>query len=324
VVSDTQITAVVPANAGSSVNVTTSFGTGSLNGFTFVPAPIITSFTPTASGQYGRVVLTGANFLNASAVKFGGTPAAYFVVVSATQINAWVGLGSLGQVSVETLGGIATLNGFTFLGSPSGRFLKDSDYALYIKDNILLDLLRGNPALRIQAENAAYEEIASKLRDRILIDEQFAAASPYDPSRAYNPLDQVEYQDAIYQALNPPPGVGIPPGPGNIRPIGYDVLVDGTASPSWLWQAIRGPRNPQLVECMIDIVIYLLEAAIKNENVSAVRVKRYDAAMAWLKDIAVGGRVPTGFRLMPDDPSDNIYGTFLRYGNAINPITTRF
>jgi hypothetical protein len=122
VVSATSITAVVGAGATGSVSVTTSNGTGSRAGFTFVSAtlaPAITSFTPT-SGKTGQVVnLTGTNFTGATAVSFGGTAATSFTVVSATSINATVGAGASGTVSVTTASGTGTLAGFTYLPPPT-------------------------------------------------------------------------------------------------------------------------------------------------------------------------------------------------------------
>ena len=122
VVSATSITAVVGAGATGSVSVTTSNGIGSRAGFTFISAttvPAISSFTPT-SGKTGQVVnLTGTNFTGATAVSFGGTAATTFTVVSATSINATVGAGASGTVSVTTASGTGTLAGFTYLPPPT-------------------------------------------------------------------------------------------------------------------------------------------------------------------------------------------------------------
>ena len=122
VVSATSITAVVGAGATGNVSVTTSNGIGSRAGFTFISAttaPAISSFTPT-SGKTGQVVtITGTNFTGATAVSFGGTAATTFTVVSATSINATVGAGASGTVSVTTASGTGTLAGFTYLPPPT-------------------------------------------------------------------------------------------------------------------------------------------------------------------------------------------------------------
>jgi hypothetical protein len=119
VVSATQITAVVNSGASGSVRVTTPGGIGTKTGFTFIPAPTITSFTPVNSGTGLTVTINGTNFTGTTAVSFGGTAAASFTVVSATQITAVVAAGASGSVSVTTPGGTGTLAGFTFVPAPT-------------------------------------------------------------------------------------------------------------------------------------------------------------------------------------------------------------
>ena len=72
-------------------------------------APSITGFAP-ASGVVGTsVVLTGANFTGATAVRFGGVAATTFTVNTASQITATVPVGALtGQIAVTTGAGTAT------------------------------------------------------------------------------------------------------------------------------------------------------------------------------------------------------------------------
>ena len=115
VVSSTSITAVIAAGTSGSVSVTTAGGTATKAGFTFVPIPTITSFTPTSAGTGTTVTITGTYFTGATAVSFGSTAASAFTVVSATQITAVVAAGASGNVSVTTVGGTATLAGFTYL-----------------------------------------------------------------------------------------------------------------------------------------------------------------------------------------------------------------
>jgi glucose/arabinose dehydrogenase len=84
--------------------------------------PSISSFTP-ASGPIGtQVTINGNNFIGASSVKFNGTAAAVFNVVSAAQITANVPSGATtGKISVTTAGGTATsANDFTVTSSSGG------------------------------------------------------------------------------------------------------------------------------------------------------------------------------------------------------------
>ena len=85
---------------------------------TTIPAPSVTSFTPTTAAQGATVTITGTNFIGATVVSFGGTAATSFSVVNSTTIAAVVGAGTSGIVSVTTGNGTATLSGFTFTVAP--------------------------------------------------------------------------------------------------------------------------------------------------------------------------------------------------------------
>ncbi len=81
------------------------------------PAPIfVTAFTPTSGNNLTTVTITGSNFLSATGVYFGNTPAASFSVISATQINAAVGQGASGSVKVVNDIRKDSLPGFTYTG----------------------------------------------------------------------------------------------------------------------------------------------------------------------------------------------------------------
>ncbi|MBN1631018.1 MAG: IPT/TIG domain-containing protein, partial [Thermoleophilia bacterium] len=94
-----QITAATPEHGSATVDVTvtTPGGTsvadgaaGPANDFTFLRIPEIAALSPTWGPATGgtAVTITGANFLDATAVQFGGTDAATFVLDSDTQITA--------------------------------------------------------------------------------------------------------------------------------------------------------------------------------------------------------------------------------------------
>ncbi|MBN1368448.1 MAG: IPT/TIG domain-containing protein [Dehalococcoidales bacterium] len=112
--SDTQITAVVAGGSSGTVNVTTLGGTATNNGFTFLPVPVVSSFSPVTAGSGATVVITGSHFTGATAVSFGGTAAQSLTVNSDTQITAIVGSGSSGQVTVTGAYGTGSKAGFTF------------------------------------------------------------------------------------------------------------------------------------------------------------------------------------------------------------------
>ncbi len=118
VVSPTQITAVVGAGASGNVFVATPLGGYSLAGFTFISAPVITSFTPTSGGPNTHVTINGSHFTNVTAVSFGGTAAKSFTVISDNQMTADVATGSSGNISLTGPGGTGSAAGFTFTGPP--------------------------------------------------------------------------------------------------------------------------------------------------------------------------------------------------------------
>jgi hypothetical protein len=118
--SPTQITATVPAGATTGpIRVTVSGNTARSSGnftVTPVPAPTITSFTPTFGPTGTSVKITGTNFsgtvsgtsFTTTGVTFNNV-AATFVVNSATQITATVpSTATTGPIRVTTPGGTAT------------------------------------------------------------------------------------------------------------------------------------------------------------------------------------------------------------------------
>jgi hypothetical protein len=116
--SPTQITAVAPAHAAGTVQVTvtTAVGTSSGVAFTYIAVPTLASVTPSSGPPSGGtvVVLTGTGFTGATAVSFGGTPATLFTVNSDTQITVLTPAHAAGtvQVTVTTPGG--TSNGVSY------------------------------------------------------------------------------------------------------------------------------------------------------------------------------------------------------------------
>ena len=122
VVSDTQLSATVPAGATSGkISVTNGDGTtASTASFTVIPAPTVTSFTP-ASGIIGtKVVITGTNLTGATSVTFNGVAAATVTLASATSITATVPAGATsGPISVTTPGGtVASATPYTVTFPP--------------------------------------------------------------------------------------------------------------------------------------------------------------------------------------------------------------
>ena len=119
-VSATQLTAQVPASAvatAGSYEVVVrnpAPGGGTSAAFAFVvtvPAPTISSFTPTMGGASTLVTVTGTNFSGATQVRIGSVLIPTFTVVSATSLTLVVPSvagGVSGYLSITTPGGTAT------------------------------------------------------------------------------------------------------------------------------------------------------------------------------------------------------------------------
>lgn len=148
----TQITAAVPATAASGVvSVTTPSGTASSSGsFTVLSGdgtPTVAAFSPTAGVAGATVVITGTNFVNVTAVTFGGAAASSFTVDSATQITTTVPSAAVtGPVAVIAgLGTGASSTDFTVGASPAGNVVISQIYggggnsgATYLNDYVEL------------------------------------------------------------------------------------------------------------------------------------------------------------------------------------------
>ncbi|MGH7019824.1 MAG: IPT/TIG domain-containing protein [Brevundimonas sp.] len=127
--SATQITATAPAGSGTvDVRVTTAGGTSATSAadqFTYLPAPTVTSISPTSGPSTGgtSVIITGTNFSGVTAVTFGGTAASSLTYNGPTQITATApaGTGTV-DVRVTTGGGTSATSAadqFTYDGAPT-------------------------------------------------------------------------------------------------------------------------------------------------------------------------------------------------------------
>ena len=129
VVNATTITATAPAGTGVvNVRVTTPSGTSpntAADDYTYVPAPTVTSISPSAGPNAGgtSVTITGTNFTGASQVQFGSTDATGYTIVNATTITATApaGTGTV-NVRVTTVGGTSAntaADDYTYYAAPS-------------------------------------------------------------------------------------------------------------------------------------------------------------------------------------------------------------
>jgi hypothetical protein len=118
VVSSTKVTAVAPAGAGTVVvePVTSSGLVGSSSAsYTYVP-PALSTLSPAKGSTAGgkTVTITGTDLTGTSAVEFGSVPAASFLVVSDTEVQAVTPAESGGNVSVSVTTPAGSSNGLNF------------------------------------------------------------------------------------------------------------------------------------------------------------------------------------------------------------------
>ncbi|WP_312363719.1 IPT/TIG domain-containing protein [Ensifer sp.] len=128
--SNTQITATSPANSAGTYDITVATpggtsATSAADQFTYVPAPTVTSTSPSVGPMGGgtSVTITGTGFTGATAVTFGGAPASTYTVINGTQITATApaGTGTV-DIRVTTVGGTSATTAsdqFTYVPPPT-------------------------------------------------------------------------------------------------------------------------------------------------------------------------------------------------------------
>ena len=161
VVSATSITFVVPKTSTGRISVITPGGTAlSVTPFTFIAAPIITSFTPTSGGAGTKVTIKGTKFTGATAVKFSGVAATSFTVASAKTITAIAPKTATGKVSVTTPGGTAVSSAL-FYTAPTITSFTPALVGAGTKVTIIGDSFTGATAVKFNGVAAASFTVVS-------------------------------------------------------------------------------------------------------------------------------------------------------------------
>jgi len=107
VVSDTYLTATVPAGATTGFLAVTTPGATLSSNRKFLVAPQVLSFSPTSGPVGTQVTITGVSLTQTQGVGFGDRVPAQFTVNSDTKLTATVPTGAkTGPVGVQTPGGI--------------------------------------------------------------------------------------------------------------------------------------------------------------------------------------------------------------------------
>lgn len=169
IVSNTRIDAIVENGSSGIVSVTNSFGTATLAGFTFVPKPVINSFTP-QNGPKGTVItILGTRFTGATAVSIGTVAVASYTVVDDNTITAVLANGASGKVSVTTIGGKDEKDGFVFNYPSSVGFVSPSSGG--VGDTVFLkgSWFTGTVSVTIGGINAASFRVISDTLMEVII-----------------------------------------------------------------------------------------------------------------------------------------------------------
>lgn len=163
IITDTELTAVVPAGAGSGpIAVTNATGTAATASFTVVQPPTITGFDP-ASGVAGAtnvdVTITGTGFSTATEVTFNGTPATGLSIDSDTQMRVEIPFrATTGPISVTNPAGTADTgtNHFIVLTPPPTANFAPTDDAR-VKSTSPSGKYGTDDFLRVRAGSPAWE-----------------------------------------------------------------------------------------------------------------------------------------------------------------------
>jgi hypothetical protein len=120
----TQVTVTVPAAASTgAITVVNASGTANTSAlatpsFTVLPAPTISSFSPTSAAAGSTVTISGTNLTGVTGVRFGGVPAASFTIVSGTSLTAVpAAAGASGPITLTYGSGstVSSASAFTLL-----------------------------------------------------------------------------------------------------------------------------------------------------------------------------------------------------------------
>lgn len=144
-------------------------------------------------------------------------------------------------------------------------------------------------------------------------------ANEFDYSTEYVKDDEVFYNNKVYTALQDSVGI-LPTSSTSIWGAGVAYSVDSDILPTDPTNYTKGDnRNAQMVSFFIDVVLYHLHSRIAPRNIPDLRVKRYDDAIRWLKEVSKGNHVTADIPLIqPTQGLSTIWGnpsTFTRSNN---------
>jgi len=100
-----------------------------------IASPVISSISDTFGYKGKSIFITGRRFTAATQVDFGNAPALSFQIISPTQIEAVVGGGASGNVTVTSPSGTGSISGFRFIPAivyeGAASFCKNTSFILH-------------------------------------------------------------------------------------------------------------------------------------------------------------------------------------------------
>jgi hypothetical protein len=119
IIDDNTVHAIVDTGASGLVSIINPFGKSEIEGFVFIPPPVIDSFAPKIAPNGAELLIYGSNFMEVKEIWLDNSMQHNFTLVNQHLIKVTVQNGLSGPVKVVTRGGVAEKNGFTYLDIPS-------------------------------------------------------------------------------------------------------------------------------------------------------------------------------------------------------------
>jgi hypothetical protein len=135
-ISDTSLKAVIGNGSTGSVRLTTPGGKAALGGFTFIPPTSLTDFFPKKVGKGNTLNIHGIGLQHVTEIKLGGIEVESFSILADTLIQATVGSGKSGFVSIKTRFFADSLPGFVFAEPILNLSVHDTTFEFGTRKNV--------------------------------------------------------------------------------------------------------------------------------------------------------------------------------------------
>lgn len=198
-------------------------------------------------------------------------------------------------------------------------FILISDYEKFIKLAVLNQIIEQESALLDQMQRVAIEEATSYLNNRYDTAQIFSEFVFWDSTLVYTQGQRIIFKAADFSAASTYAQDALVSYQGSIYLSLVEIDVPGEWNSSQ-WQSIAtqeslyfvtavqttagtlptnedeyktgDTRNPTLLMYTIDLQLYHLHCRLNPRQIPEIRVKRYDASVDYLKDVAEGVVTP--------------------------------